>query len=139
VCRHVRTQQERDYVYIILLTAKSQKAEIVIGLEAGADDYVTKPFEAAELRARVQTGARILALENALKQKIAELEEAQAHVEQLQGLLPICMHCKQVRDGNDRWQQLEAYLEKRSRVLFSHGLCDACLATYYPSEEGQEQ
>ena len=65
VCRHVRNPAERPaepYVYIILLTAKSQKTDMVTGLEAGADDYLTKPFDAQELRMRLRAGRRILDL-----------------------------------------------------------------------------
>jgi two-component system, cell cycle response regulator len=65
VCRNVRNPDERPaelYVYIILLTAKSQKTDMVTGLEAGADDYLTKPFDAQELRMRLRAGRRILDL-----------------------------------------------------------------------------
>ncbi|MGE3539186.1 MAG: diguanylate cyclase [Candidatus Tectimicrobiota bacterium] len=65
VCKQVRDPEKRPaepYVYIILLTAKSQKADMVTGLEAGADDYLTKPFDAQELRMRLRAGRRILDL-----------------------------------------------------------------------------
>jgi len=65
VCKNVRNPDERSaepYVYIILLTAKSQKTDMVTGLEAGADDYLTKPFDAQELRMRLRAGRRILDL-----------------------------------------------------------------------------
>ncbi len=65
VCKNVRNPSERPaepYVYIILLTAKSQKTDMVTGLEAGADDYLTKPFDAQELRMRLRAGRRILDL-----------------------------------------------------------------------------
>jgi diguanylate cyclase (GGDEF)-like protein len=65
VCKNVRNPDERSaepYVYIILLTAKSQKIDMVTGLEAGADDYLTKPFDAQELRMRLRAGRRILDL-----------------------------------------------------------------------------
>ncbi|MBI3667207.1 MAG: diguanylate cyclase [Acidobacteria bacterium] len=62
ICREVRKRVAEPYVYIILLTAKSQKADIVAGLEAGADDYLTKPFDPDELRVRLRAGRRILDL-----------------------------------------------------------------------------
>jgi diguanylate cyclase (GGDEF)-like protein len=71
VCKNVRNPDERPvepYVYIILLTAKSQKTDMVIGLEAGADDYLTKPFDAQELRMRLRAGRRILDLLDELVQ-----------------------------------------------------------------------
>jgi two-component system cell cycle response regulator len=69
VCREVRRhqdQQERSYVYMVLLTSKESKEDIVTGLESGADDYLTKPFNVDELKARLRTGQRILHLEGRL-------------------------------------------------------------------------
>jgi two-component system cell cycle response regulator len=60
VCRAIRKSETQPDVYIILLTGKSERLEIAEGFEAGADDYMTKPFDAAELQARVRTGARIV-------------------------------------------------------------------------------
>src|SRR6202790_3216162 len=66
VCRGVRTQHERPYIHIVLLTSRGSKQDIVAGLEAGADDYLTKPWDPAELTARLRTGQRILQLEDRL-------------------------------------------------------------------------
>ncbi|MCM3870231.1 MAG: diguanylate cyclase [Pyrinomonadaceae bacterium] len=77
VCHQVRQNQNATPVYIILLTSKSSKSDIVMGLEAGADDYVTKPFDADELHARVKVGIRMVELQVSLAQRVAELEQAQ--------------------------------------------------------------
>jgi len=66
VCRAVRTRSEQAYIYMVLLTSKGSKEETVLGLESGADDYLTKPFNAEELRARLRVGERILLLEDRL-------------------------------------------------------------------------
>jgi len=66
VCRAVRTRSDQTYVYMVLLTSKGSKEETVLGLESGADDYLTKPFNAEELRARLRVGERILLLEDRL-------------------------------------------------------------------------
>jgi predicted signal transduction protein with EAL and GGDEF domain len=66
VCREIRRHSEYPYTYIILLTAKSSKVDVVTGLEAGADDYITKPCDAEELKARLRSGERILKLEDKL-------------------------------------------------------------------------
>ncbi|MBI3696820.1 MAG: diguanylate cyclase [Acidobacteria bacterium] len=63
ICREVRKRIGAPYTYLILLTAKSQKQDIVQGLEAGADDYLTKPFDPDELRVRLRAGRRILDLQ----------------------------------------------------------------------------
>ncbi len=77
VCQRVRQNRSATPVYIILLTASTSKALIVKGLEAGADDYVTKPFDTDELHARVKVGMRIVELQLSLAQRVAELEMAQ--------------------------------------------------------------
>src|SRR5271169_6441451 len=66
VCRELRNQKEQAYKYLILLSAKESKQEIVQGLESGADDYLTKPYDGEELRARLRAGERILELEDHL-------------------------------------------------------------------------
>ena len=66
VCREVRKRREQEYVYMVLLSSRESKEDIVAGLESGADDYLTKPFDAEELKARLRTGQRILTLEDRL-------------------------------------------------------------------------
>ncbi len=68
ICRSTRQQKGRPYVYIILLTARGHKDDMVEGLEAGADDYITKPFDPIELRARLRAGQRIVELQEQLVQ-----------------------------------------------------------------------
>jgi DNA-binding response OmpR family regulator len=66
VCREVRKRQDGSYVYIMLLTSKQLSEDVVNGLQAGADDYLTKPCNPAELEARLRSGQRILRLEDNL-------------------------------------------------------------------------
>src|SRR5208282_5360448 len=66
VCQKLRETADRKYVYILLLTARTQKEDLLQGLESGADDYLTKPFDAQELRARLRVGQRILDLQESL-------------------------------------------------------------------------
>jgi len=137
ICRRLRRIEGGEFFYMILLTTKNLQEEIVEGLEAGADDYLTKPYDPHELRLRVRTGERILRLQSSLKAKIHELQDALEEVKQLQGLLPICMHCKSIRDQDNVWHRIEAYIGKHTDVRFSHGLCDNCLAKYYPDLQNE--
>jgi DNA-binding response OmpR family regulator len=126
VCRRLRARTTEDPTYVILLTAKGNTADVVSGLQAGADDYVVKPFDREELRARLQAGIRIVTLQTALALRVRELEEAMARVKTLQGLLPICSYCKRVRNDGDYWQQVEGYISDHSDARFSHGICPDC-------------
>lgn len=126
VCKKLRQMAHPAPPYVILLTALTRKEDVVVGLQAGADDYLTKPFDRGELHARVQVGLRVLDLQRKLAERIAELEEALSRVKQLQGLLPICAYCKRVRDDQNYWQQVESYLTGHSEARFSHSICPEC-------------
>ena len=132
ICRLVRQRDEKAPHYLILLTARGGKENIITGLEAGADDYVEKPFDRDELRARVEVGARVVKLQNALAQRIAQLEEAWERIERLKGILPICMYCHKIRDKEGEWQRLERYIDAHSDAQLSHGICPDCLTEHYP-------
>jgi two-component system cell cycle response regulator len=79
LCRRIRSHEAGPYKYVLLLTAKGSKEDVVAGLDAGADDYLTKPFDVNELRARVRAGKRILELQGALLRVQNELQFESAH------------------------------------------------------------
>jgi CheY-like chemotaxis protein len=112
--------------YLILLTANKGKDNLITGLSSGADDYITKPFDVDELQARIEVGRRVIELQRGLAQRVRELEQALAQIKQLQGLLPICMYCKKVRDDQNYWQQVEHYIGQHTDARFSHGICPDC-------------
>lgn len=120
--------------YIVLLTSRDAKSEVVEGFRAGANDYLTKPFHTGELLARVTVGARFVALRLELEAKITELRDALGHVKKLQGLLPICMHCHKIRTDRASWERIESYLSAHAEVRFSHGICPDCEKKHYGGE-----
>ena len=79
ICREVRRLNIQPYIYLILLTARRYQEDVVAGLEAGADEYLTKPFDPYELRARLRAGARIVELQDSLIQAREELRELAMH------------------------------------------------------------
>jgi sigma-B regulation protein RsbU (phosphoserine phosphatase) len=78
------------------------------------------------LQARVNVGLRMLELQQNLADRVSELELALAQVKRLQGLLPICMYCKKIRNDENYWQEVESYLTKFTQASFSHGVCPQC-------------
>lgn len=69
-----------------------------------------------------------VASEIKLREKVTQLEQALARVKQLEGIIPICMYCKQIRNDKATWQQLEEYISENSEAMFSHSICPACYA-----------
>jgi CheY-like chemotaxis protein len=128
ICQKVRERVSDTPVYIILLTSRRDKADIVTGLQAGADDYIIKPFDRQELQARVHVAVRVVQLQRNLSERVKQLEEALAHVKQLQKLLPICSYCKRIRNDQDYWEQAESYISHHSDTRFSHSICPECYA-----------
>ena len=126
LCRRLRLTPGGAPPYIILLTATQGVREIVRGIEAGADDYLTKPYDREELRVRVQVGARIVELQAKLAERVQQLEAAVNQVKQLEGILPICSYCKKIRNDLNSWQNVESYVADHSHAEFSHGICPSC-------------
>ena len=120
-CELVRAQVDQPYTYIIVLTSLSGKGSYLEAMDAGADDFLTKPVDMDELTARLRVAERVLAL--------------QTEVQLMQRLLPICMYCRKIRDSDaswedqSSWRELEAYVAEKDDVRFSHGICKECFET----------
>ena len=112
LCRRIRSHGGPGYTYTIILTAINRNQGYLEGMNSGADDFVTKPCDSVELSVRLRVAERILSLQN--------------HVNRLEGLLPICPKCKKIRGSEEKWEQVESYIMKRSDALFSHGICPEC-------------
>ncbi|MGE0865691.1 MAG: PleD family two-component system response regulator [Vicinamibacterales bacterium] len=126
VVERIRARGDQAPTYVILLTSRHSSADIVTGLKAGANDYVTKPANEDELIARVNVGARVVELQAALAERVRSLEEALANVKALQTLLPMCAYCKAIRNDQNYWEKVETYFHEHSGVSFSHSYCPTC-------------
>jgi DNA-binding response OmpR family regulator len=126
ICRRLHTTPGFELVYIILVTSRGGKEDLSYGLAAGANDYITKPFDPVELEARVRVGQRVVKLQRSLAARVTEVEAALAHVQRLQGLLPICSYCKKVRNEANYWEQVESYFATHSDLDFTHSICPQC-------------
>jgi phosphoserine phosphatase RsbU/P len=126
LCRRLRVNATTQPTYVILLTGRDKKSDVVAGLQAGANDYITKPFDRAELRSRVRVGKTVLELQASLTGRVRELEETLTQVKQLRGLLPICSYCKRIRDDQSYWRSVEDYVAQHTEVQFSQAVCPDC-------------
>lgn len=126
VCRQARALTNENPLFLILVTVRDSKQDVVAGLLGGANDYITKPFDKTELLARVKVGAQMVQLQQTLTERVEELKEALINVKQLSGLLPICSYCKKIRDDQNYWTQVESYVGKHSEAKFSHSICPEC-------------
>jgi DNA-binding response OmpR family regulator len=127
VCRILRVAARPTSTYLILLTSKNERADLVAGLQAGADEYLVKPIDREELRVRLHAGARIVDLQQRLATQVHDLEAALINIKKLTGLLPICAYCKSIRDDSNYWHRVEEYVTEHSGATFSHGICPKCL------------
>ncbi|NCP34092.1 MAG: response regulator [Armatimonadetes bacterium CG_4_10_14_0_8_um_filter_66_14] len=134
LCRRIRAAEWDRFIYVLMLTAVADKEDLALAFDAGANDYVTKPFNRFELKARVQAGERIVTLERERTQRIAELEESLRTIRRLKELLPICMYCRKIRNDDNYWQQMEDYVHEETGTDFSHGICPDCYETVVKPE-----
>ena len=126
ICRRLRETRSKRARHVILLTACATPEDVESGLDAGADDFVAKPFNEMELRARLRAGERHVLLQEELGRRIIEVESALQRIRQLEGILPLCSYCKRIREGERAWQPLESFIARRSKAKFSHDICPDC-------------
>ena len=134
-----RDIQEQCPVAVVVLSAHESSELIRQTSQAGVCGYLVKPVRDNDLdRALTIAWARFEELLNlrwltrTLQRDKVEMQAALGNVRTLSGLLPICAHCKKIRDATGLWHPLELYLQKHSEVKFSHGLCPECGKQFYP-------
>jgi sigma-B regulation protein RsbU (phosphoserine phosphatase) len=126
LCRRIRSEPALRGLYVLLLTGCDSRQHILEGLGAGANDYVTKPFDSDVLQSRLRVAAQMVGLQNELTARVGELEQAMAELKLLRGLLPICCYCKSVRDDHNYWHKVEQYLVDHSDAQVTSGICPDC-------------
>nr|WP_321465299.1 response regulator [uncultured Desulfobulbus sp.] len=119
-CRKIKADRQKAEIPVVFMTALDSVEDKVAGFEAGAVDYITKPFHQAEILARIT--AHIT-----LRRKSIALEKALNEIKSLKDILPICSYCKKIRDDEGYWKQVEDYISTHTDTRFSHGICPECL------------
>ena len=118
---------------VIILTGSATIHSAIEATNLGAFSYLQKPYDIDQLLLQIQRAGEKQRVEielrisrQLLEDKVAELEASLARVKQLEGILPICMYCKKIRDEEEKWRQMEEYISKHSEADFSHGICPEC-------------
>lgn len=126
-CRRLKEDPRTRDIPVILMTALTDPIDEVIGLRAGAVDYITKPIHVEVVLARIKTHLTLRKLYRDLEHKNAALEEALATIKTLSGIIPICAWCgNKIRDEHDEWVSVATYLETHADITFSHTICPDC-------------
>lgn len=129
LCKRIKNLQRANPVYVILLTGRDSQKDIVQGFDAGADDYMTKPFNDDELRARVRVAERLVTIQSSLSQSVEELKSALDMVDTLQGSIPVCNSCQRIEGDNKNWHTLNECINERFDMRFTPELCPECSKT----------
>jgi DNA-binding response OmpR family regulator len=126
VCRRIKEMDLDSPPYIILLTARDSKKDIVQGFDAGADDYMTKPFNDNELRARVRVAERLVRTQTSLADTVNELEEVLNLLETIQEGVEVCPSCYKIRCIDDEWLSIQESVDQHANLHFIHTDCPDC-------------
>ncbi|MBU0971283.1 MAG: response regulator [Proteobacteria bacterium] len=132
VCEALKADKYIKEIPVIFISALGEVTDTVKGFSAGGVDYIRKPFHREELLARVETHISLSRLKKDLKTRNEKLQLALDEIKTLRGIIPICAHCKKIRDDKGYWEQIETYLHEHSHAKFSHGICPDCIKTHYP-------
>lgn len=114
LCQKIRAGGDTPYTYVIVVTGLSTRAHYLEAMEAGVDDFLSKPYDRAIIGARLRVAERVLKLT--------------AEVQNLRGLVPTCSHCHKVRDPEQHWHSMESFFAERAPISFSHSICPDCAA-----------
>lgn len=112
LCNLIREERRQDYTYIMLLTHMEEARNVLDALEAGADDFITQPFNEDILAARIMVGERILNIRNVNRAFVK--------------LIPICSYCQKARTDRNYWQRLDESILDQANLQLSHGICPEC-------------
>ena len=132
VAQALRDRAESRAIPILMVTALNELDDKVKAFSLGGVDYITKPFQAEEVLARIKTHLTLRSLQKNLEDKNAQLQKALDEIKTLQGIIPICANCKKIRNDKGFWEHVEKYISDHTDALFTHGLCPECIRTLYP-------
>lgn len=128
LCRKIKSLDRSSPIHVILLTARDSKNDISQGFEAGADDYITKPFNDDELGARIRVAERIVTIQSSLNSSLEELREALDMVQSFEEPVAVCSTCQKIGAFDGSWRTPEKLLEYPVDPRFIQLDCPSCKA-----------
>jgi DNA-binding response OmpR family regulator len=138
VARTIKADERYASIPIIFLTAQDSFESEMEGLDAGGIDYLTKPFNLRLLKLRVHNhleskrrSDQVREQRDLLTRQKEDLEASIKRIKRLEGMLSICMHCKDIRNDDASWQRIEQYLIDHTDAQFSHCICPSCHERHY--------
>ncbi len=132
VCKQLKSEEKTRRVPVIFISALYELDDKIKAFSLGGVDYITKPFQAEEVLARVKTHLTLRSLQKSLEDKNAQLQKALVEIKTLRGILPLCSFCKKIRDDKGYWEQVDVYIYKYSEADISHSICPDCAKEHYP-------
>lgn len=132
VAELMRKNEKTKHIPIVFVTAiNSEEQHVFKGYESGALDYLFKPIAPEILRSKVAVFVNLYRKHTIIQQQLEQIKT-------LRGLLPICSHCKKIRDDTGYWETIEVYVRDHSDAEFTHGICPDCVETHYPELAEEE-
>ncbi len=132
VCKQLKSEEKTRRIPVIFISALNELDDKIKAFSLGGVDYITKPFQAEEVLARVKTHLTLRSLQKSLEDKNAQLQKALDEIKTLRGILPLCSFCKKIRDDKGYWEQVDVYIHKHSQADISHSICPDCAREHYP-------
>ncbi len=127
--------RDRNDIPVVYLTAHAEPPVLERAGVTGPYGYLLKPFRERELHAAIEIALYKHAADRERGRLLGELRRTLERLRTLEGLLPICSHCKKIRDGGGRWHEISLYISNHSRADFTHGICPDCLKEHYSPED----
>ncbi len=130
LCRRLRAQASGRPVHLVVLSNDASQEALLAGLAAGANEYLFNPLDPMELRLRIKTAARQLQPYGENIDAAMQPELTLKQSKRLEGLLPVCAHCKSIRNVQQVWQKLEDFITQHTDAVCSHGICPTCAGSF---------
>ena len=137
--RSAETIRKKCSIPVVYLTAHGEGETLERAKQTEPFGYILKPFTERELKTNIEIALYRQEMERERDKLLNDLQKALFKIKTLEGILPICAHCKRIRDKDGKWHEVSDYIEEHSRAEFTHGICPDCAARIYSQIERENQ